>query len=690
MEENIYSSFWLHENKDLTNYKTILELASIRRAISDFVRIVSGKKLLVEFRCGNNTVTDGGRILISADLDKGNIDSTVGLALHEGSHCLLSNFEILGNLKSTINHTIYDKGKNLGLDDDTVFDFFYGIVNWIEDRRVDNYVITVTPGYIGYYNALYNRYFKSDEVTDALISNQFRDETLQSYDFRIINLINPLSDLDALKGLRQISKIIDLDNISRLKSTQDSIALAIEIVNIVFDNIKSVKSKSPDNNSKEKESIDNNDKSNNDSGSGINNNSKEARNNNQNLEGEKKQSIDLNKIGCNNKSNYGDTNVNEKIDGKSIDNNSGYNINNIKKSESIEITPEKFKKVLKDLSKQKNFVNGNPDTKKFDKNINELIKQFEQSGIEIIPTDINESINNKVPSKNNPRKYEVIFIHDISKDLFFSDYFKHHADTKLYEKEVLDGFRLGKMLGRKLQIRNDDKKIVLTRRSNGKISNRLIPELVVLNNTQIFNISYNEKVADAIIHISIDGSASMRGCKFGKAITTSIAIAVAASLTKNINVVISLRGTVYGLNDPLITILYDSRRDNVSKIRNLFPYLDACGRTPEGLCYAALGNEIISSRFGLKSYFINFCDGEPNWDGYQGIKAAYHTQGEVRKLRKRGINIASYFIGSRNKTSEKLFKIMYEKDALFIDVDNIFNVAKTLNKILASDKRIIA
>ena len=98
-------------------------------------------------------------------------------------------------------------------------DFFKNMVNYVEDRRIDNIVFKSSPGYKGYYHTLYSKYFNHKTISKGLKSEEYREIDLDSYLFRIINLTNDATDLTALPKLDTISELIDLKNISRLKST---------------------------------------------------------------------------------------------------------------------------------------------------------------------------------------------------------------------------------------------------------------------------------------------------------------------------------------------------------------------------------------------------------------------------------------------------------------------------------------
>ena len=104
------SSWWLGQDffeqdrdiltGDIVSDRTsdLIKLAGYRRAISNFVNIVTGKSdIPVRFE-GRDSYTDGKSVTISASIKDKDFDSTVGLALHEGSHVLLTDFSILPEL----------------------------------------------------------------------------------------------------------------------------------------------------------------------------------------------------------------------------------------------------------------------------------------------------------------------------------------------------------------------------------------------------------------------------------------------------------------------------------------------------------------------------------------------------------------------------------------------------------------
>jgi hypothetical protein len=104
-----HSSYWLDDDlfdnapdEPKTDLQRITRLSAVRRGIANFVSILSGKNVPVHFSSGKESYTDGQQVIISADEDIEKFDVMVGLALHEGSHILLSDFSLLRALKDSV------------------------------------------------------------------------------------------------------------------------------------------------------------------------------------------------------------------------------------------------------------------------------------------------------------------------------------------------------------------------------------------------------------------------------------------------------------------------------------------------------------------------------------------------------------------------------------------------------------
>ena len=102
-------------------------------------------------------------------------------------------------------------------------------------------------------------------------------------------------------------------------------------------------------------------------------------------------------------------------------------------------------------------------------------------------------------------------------------------------KAVTEGIVLGRQLGRKLQIRNEERSLKSTRLQNGKIDRRLVSSLG-FGNDSVFHRIVTDRFKNFFIHISIDASGSMNGKRFENAIKSAVAVAQAASMTTGIRV----------------------------------------------------------------------------------------------------------------------------------------------------------
>lgn len=160
------SAYWLKETRDPKEKFDLIELANTQRAITNFIKIMTGDEIPVEFYSNNDgdSMTNGKSITISSLINERNIDSIVGLALHEASHCKYTDFSVL---KRITNHLAM-KGNLLG--GKVMISIF---LNFIEDRRIDSLVYKAAPGYQGYYNSMYRRYFYNDVVDKGLKSNNY-------------------------------------------------------------------------------------------------------------------------------------------------------------------------------------------------------------------------------------------------------------------------------------------------------------------------------------------------------------------------------------------------------------------------------------------------------------------------------------------------------------------------------------
>jgi len=254
---------------------------------------------------------------------------------------------------------------------------------------------------------------------------------------------------------------------------------------------------------------------------------------------------------------------------------------------------------------------------------------------------------------------------------------------------------LGTLLGKKLQIRSESRDTIFNRLKKGKIDGRLIASLGY-DNENVFYTKETDQYKKANLHISIDYSGSMSGEKIRKAITSTVAIVKACEMARNINVQVSIRSTDTGRTIlPYVVMVHDSRRDTFKQFCNYMSSLECTNTTPEGLCFEAIMKQLIPSTNDTDSYFLNFSDGQPTYSisngddqiNYSGHTAAEHTRKQVKKMQNFGLNILSYFItdyGSdrfENSSDWQIFKKCYGPDAKYVNVENMFEVAKTMNEL---------
>jgi len=664
-----YSSFWLDKSLFLDEDKyevtsdverrsnDIMKLVSYKRAVSNFVNIVTGMPIRVTFdERGTDSYTNGKEVVISSKMDDGEFDPVVGLALHEGSHIKLTDFETLRKmtredfLPSTID-VEYLK-ERFGLETQgsictTIYDKLKDLLNVVEDRRIDNFIFTTAPGYRGYYEAMYDKYFNAKIIDKGLQSAEYRDETWDSYMFRIVNITNPNRDLDALNGLRDIWNVLDLRNISRLKTSWDTLEVAGQIFMIVQKSIDAAKQD--------------------ESGEGEEPNQEE-------MNGSSDMSGDMD----NESPNQG-MNSNTQVQGEPTDGGDDSD------SQPEQLTANQIEQLRKAIEKQKKFQEGDIQKKKLNRGEKRKVDVLEKSDIDIQVTGKN--LNEWSNYKNGGTQTYVV--RNFTKDLVDTNQFSILTNSEWRAERniqnIQKGIQMGILLGKKLKTRSEERSLITPRMKSGKLSGRMIHE-IGFGNFDIFERTMVNKSKPAIIHISIDASGSMGGDKWNNTQVAAIAIAKAASMTQNLDVVITYRSTTGQGNDylPFILVAYDSRKDKFNKIQNLFHYIQPNGTTPEGLCFEAILKDIVSYSKGADAYFVNFSDGCPTFSNntisYEGDSAFKHTADQVKKIRQSGVNVLSYFIseGYMGYDADN-FRKMYGSDANFIDVTELTPLAKSLN-----------
>jgi hypothetical protein len=714
MSKTNHSDFWLDEYNidwdfsadsddiDVSNTKNeatahLIRLSAARRAIANYVTILTNKTIPVMFNDANISMTDGSVVYIGADInEKDNFDVAVGLALHEGSHICYSDFDLFKTMWQRVPREIYDYTENLGINKEKVAEVCRTILNIVEDRYIDYTIYKNAPGYRGYYQNLYDRYFNTPTVNDGLKSKLYRKPSIESYLYRLINITNVNTDLKALPGLYDIAKILDLSNINRLDTPQKRLEIALEISKLVFKNIVEYVPDAAQPGPGQGDVKNPNGDTNNEGGAASSADSKptadapKTEDSQDNADGKdsKEDASDIDDV-------FGGTETKvDDVNSESPESDIG---------DDPKISKTKQNKIVKAFEKQKDFVDGKIKKKKVTKKENQILGVLEQSKIDLIDVGNEYLYDGKFVGT-----VECVLVKNMTRELVFSDEFPlktsstyfsindknftNNPTIKNLQKCIDEGISMGIKIGKRLQFRNEVNVDKFSRRETGKIDKRLIHELGCEAENVFYTIA-THKYKKMNFHISVDASSSMRGEKWDKTMRLCTAIAKAASMLDNIRVIISFRTTMDKM--PYVVIGYDSSVDKFVKIQSLFACLQPDGLTPEGLTFEAIMRVVPKSADDTDSYFINISDGEPcfhffaadtqTYVAYNGESAAQHTRKQVKKIREMNYHVLSYFISQNecmSNESRNAFKTMYGNDSVFINVNNINQIVNTLNKKL--------
>lgn len=755
--------FWLDSDKyanyfePATNPSTstlvfnidMVRLSSIRKAISNFVRILTRQNIPVYFNDANANVNfDGKLIYISAQINsKRDFDVAVGQALHEGAHSIKTDFEIVKLAWANIPHSIWKMSDDKNIRRTVIEKFIHTTWNVIEDRYIDNFVFNHAPGYRGYYVALYDHFWHCPEIDSYLISDYCRYPSLDSYQFRITNLTNENTDLTALPRLEDIAKVIDISSIDRLKTTKDRINTTFDVVEIVLDcidkqekmkvirvNIPSSVGSGQPNKQKGKfadpsdffDFGEEDSKANDDEESGPDD-QMDAMKGAAYAAGMEEEEVDVSKKMIQEMSDAmsgKDPHPEESKDNKDA-------ISKISDDENVE---ESVEKDIKKLSnKQRDFLMGDLPKEQLTNDQKSLLDLIEKHGIVLVRVDLPQIL----PGDDKNLKIDCIVVQKMTKELILSgqDVFPLSAVMKMGTDEpdpppatkeaVRRGIQLGTKLGRKLQIRAEVNPFKIVRKKSGKINRRQLHE-AACDVEELFYKLHIEERNDANMHITVDASGSMGGDKWLRTMIAVVAICKAASMIDNIHITVSFRSTQDSgsTNLPYIVLAYDSKVDKFSKVKTLFPYLSPNGYTPEGLAFSAIMNLFENITPDEEDrYFLNLSDGQPCYSlqspsgvyvTYQDEIGTTHTKSQVDKIRRHGVNVLSYFIEEdyyrysdpktmtkeeikelkeqkENSPERKNFRKMYGKNARFINVESIVDLARTINGLFLDrcDKKVL-
>ena len=688
---NPFSSFWADNDWNTRRTDIIdvdepvkkgvdhIQLAQYRRAISNFVNIVTGRSdIPVQFQSRDSSYTDGKRVMIGSKIDEKNFDPVVGLALHEGSHIKLSDFNFLKNLETSIPEEVYIDAEKIGYARYTVREHVKNLLNYVEDRRIDWYVFSTSPGYKGYYQSMYDKYFHSKIIDKGIKSNEYTDLDWDSYLFRILNLTNKNRRLDVLPGLDTIYNLIFKDGkVKTLTSTEDAFNVALDVYGIILDNVAVLPDQAEQNEGMNQEL---------DSALAEALNDLDVENYHRERNGLPPLSPEDAGIDMPMPQDFEPTHSDPSGNPPDSD---------------VELTDKQKNQLKNALDKQRKFNDGNPvKTGKLTKKDAAMVKTMEDAGVDKVSAGT--SVEQQGSYNYETGEYEmtkngceVIYVKKLTQNMIDSDAFPYLLRKRQSWHEeptwLNEGISLGTKLGRKLQVRGESRDLKWNRLDAGRIDKRLIAELG-FGNERVFQTTFTESYADAFLHISVDASGSMSGSKWNNTMKAVVAICKAVDMISNVDVSVSFRSTQpsnsrgYGSENPLVLIGYDSRVDKFTKVKNMFQNIFPGGTTPEGLCFEALLKDMIPTSTNRDSYFLNLSDGMPMFSNsdfnYYSGQALDHTKSQVNEFRKMGIKVLSYFVGDSNYSrNEEMtdFKRMYGTDAEFINLDNVTQISKTMN-----------
>lgn len=700
---NTHSDFWMDsrfERKFKSGQASLPELISLQKSVTNFVNILcskTGKRVPnVKYSTGNESYTDGTTITLSSKFTPKTIDSQVGLALHEASHIVLTDFNVLKMLCDGVTGSNLVYGPNDAVDNalevinassmnvTKSLKIIKDLLNIIEDRRIDKWVMTNAPGYASYYDALYDRYFKSKKISKYLKSDKAAFPDPDNYVLHICNMINPAYDCNALPGLSEIDALIDLVNIDRLKSTSEALSVAVEVFKIIEANAVS-QPQPPEQDSEGSDSQEDESQAGEGSDSQDSEGNDSQDNDSQSEEGSDSQDSE------GNESEDGEDTESENSKGNESEDGEGKEEGG--EDDMLSEMKKAFEEVMKDFEEQKEFINGKIKKVKLHDTIQSVVDTMIDSRVKIHD------------STYRGQKVPTYYLDNLTEQMIRTLHIDHITSKPLYTYEVASGFASGKVLAKKLKARSEERVTDYNRLRKGKIDGRRIA-YAGLDREDVFKKKEVTSYNPSIVYISIDNSGSMGGKRIQNAIKMATAIAVAFDSVPNMDCVIITRtdGAVESTKNrsymmdraPMSVKIYDSRVNGLNHLKKMMSRIATPGGTPEGLCHETIFEYHGKESKDKDAYFINISDGAPGTyittnDGhnlfYYGDKEAnQQTKAVMDKFRKNGWNVISYMVGkTRESQSGRNFIECYGKDSQFIEnPDNMMEIAKSLNKKLTN------
>ena len=650
-----------------------IKLKGYQNAIANFVKILTNKDIPVVYH-GSDSYTDGERVVLAGDLNDRKFDVAAGLALHEASHIKHTSWEPLKELRSMQNDEASMINAGYSRPFSTAVDQIKGLLNWIEDRRIDSIVFKSSPGYKGYYHSMYDHYFRSKEVTMMLNSKEYAVVQYSNYEAHLINMMNPSFKANALPGLQEIVNLIDVNNIDRLTSTADALELAKQVHLLILAQLEKEKEQEQEQDSQNQKNPD------------------QSQENEEEQEGEDKKE-------------EGTEEGTEEGDGE---------------AGRSELSPRDEQKVKDKLEEIKQMIEGEVDKKQLKNKQAKMVEVVTKSGVDVAATvngkfeclvyrldqksALLDNFYNAVESYHNIKYGDKDYSELQSKYRsaawraadFLPPSYKHNINTnpsKVMDNWITPGVQMGAMLGRKLLVRRESRSLEHNRLRSGKIDAKRIAH-AGYGVESIFNQINVESNRNAIIHLTLDASGSMEGARWNNSIKMAAALIKAISMVDGLELQISIRdsGNYGRAFQPTVAVLYDSTINKPMQGLRALSVTRANGLTPEGICYEALIDKKIlkPSTTETDSFLINICDGDPYYDDsrgnyYRGNEAINHTRKQVKRMNNElGIKHAGFFLGSEHFGSYERFKQMYgaKQTQAIKEANNATVIAQHINKQL--------
>ena len=355
---------------------------------------------------------------------------------------------------------------------------------------------------------------------------------------------------------------------------------------------------------------------------------------------------------------------------------------------------DKAKNALeKMLQQQKEFVRGNARKGKLSKADSQKVDAYASVDMEKKVVGANSNF-----SKKGLPLYVIKGLTESFIDSVGSTYGIRHWVSDYDKRNIEDGINRGKLLAKKLQLRNEERVLKTSRLDSGKIDKRLLHE-IGFDNFDIFSKININAYKPSFIHISLDQSGSMGWGLWSSAIQFAAMFATASKYINNIHLVITARSTFSaagkhsyrGNHDhvPYMMTIFDSKKNNINHIRKFFPRMQANQLTPEGLCFDGIMKETLQMAQNTDAYFINICDGEPYLQysstggqfHYQGGEARKHSREQMKRMEAGGVKFITYFIGNRYDF-EKVQECYSDRAIHLENAGEVHKIATTMNKRL--------